>query len=358
MVGYPQRVADVFAICHKTSARLVLFVYGGVSMNHILEEIKDAKTIGISGHVRPDGDCVGSCLALYHYLKGNLSGDTGVDLYLEAVPEKFKIIGNTEMVKQKNSSEIKYDLFISLDSSSPDRLGFAQEYFDNACRTINIDHHISNLNFADTNQVEAEAGSTCEVLFGLFEEDKIDLTIAKALYLGIIHDTGVFKHSNTSEKTMNIAGKLISMGVPFSQMIDETFYLMTYHQSQILGRCLLESILILGGKCIVSSVSKKTLEFYNSVPADLDGIIDQLRITQGVEVAVFLYETDFHEYKVSMRANQAVDVRKIAVHFGGGGHIKAAGCTMHGAIYDVVNNLAAHIEHQLSNLTREQGSEY
>ncbi len=326
-------------------------------MNNILDEIKGARTIGITGHVRPDGDCAGSCMALYRYLKENLPGNTVVDLYLETVPEKFNIIGDTELIKQDNAEGLVYDLFFSLDSSSPDRLGFAREYFDNACRTINIDHHISNLKFADTNHVEEEVSSTCEVLFGLFEEEKIDLTIAKALYLGIIHDTGVFKHSNTSEKTMNIAGKLISMGVPFTQMIDETFYLKTYYQNQILGRCLLESILILGGKCIVSSVSKKMLEFYDSVPADLDGIIDQLRVTQGVEAAILLYETDLHEYKVSMRANGLVDVRKIAVFFGGGGHIKAAGCTMYGTIHDVVNNLSAHIEHQLSDLTGEQESE-
>ncbi len=327
-------------------------------MKNVLDELRDARTIGIAGHVRPDGDCVGSCLALYHYLKKNLSGDPVIDLYLETIPEKFKIIGDTEVIKQENTERIIYDAFISLDSSSLDRLGFAQVYFEQADKTINIDHHISNLKFANANHVEEKASSTCEVLFGLFEEEKIDITIAKALYLGIIHDTGVFKHSNTSEKTMNIAGKLISIGVPFSQMIDETFYIKNYHQNQILGRCLLESMLILDGKCIVSSVSKKMLEFYDSTSADLDGIIDQLRITKGVEVAILLYETDFHEYKVSMRANGDVDVRKIASYFGGGGHIKAAGCTMHGTIHDVVNNLTGHIEHQLANLTSEQESEY
>ncbi len=327
-------------------------------MRNILEEVKDAGTIGIAGHVRPDGDCVGSCMALYYYLKGNLAADTVVDLYLETIPENFKIAGDTGIIKQANEEGIIYDLFISLDSSSLDRLGFAQEYFNNARHTMNIDHHISNLKFADTNHVEDQASSTCEVLFGLFMEDKIDLTIAKALYLGIIHDTGVFKHSNTSEKTMNIAGKLISQGVPFSKMIDETFYLKNYKQNQILGRCLLESILILHGKCIVSSVSKKTLEFYDATSADLDGIVDQLRVTEGVEVAIFLYETDLHEFKVSMRANGGVDVSKIAAYFGGGGHIKAAGCTMHGTIHDVVNNLTGHIEHQLSNLISEQEPGY
>lgn len=322
-------------------------------MNNILKEIQEAKTIGITGHLRPDGDCVGSCMALYHYLKRNLPSDKVIHVYLEPIPIQFQVIKDTNLVKQVNDEDIKYDLFISLDSGSLDRLGFAIDFFNNAERTINIDHHISNTKFGKVNHVVVEASSTCEVLFDLFEEDKIDLTIAEALYLGIIHDTGVFKHSNTSEKTLLIAGKLISKGVPFSKMIDETFYQKSYIQNQLLGRCLLECMLVLDGRCIVSSISKKMLEFYNATSNDLDGIIDQLRITQGIEVAILLYEIDIHEYKVSMRANGAVDVRKIAAYFSGGGHIKAAGCTMQGSIHDVINNLTLHIEHQLDNPTME-----
>ncbi len=322
-------------------------------MNNILDEIKEAKTIGIAGHVRPDGDCVGSCMALYRYLRKNLPEDTVIDVYLERIPDRFSVLPGTDRVKQLNEDGIVYDLFLSLDSSSADRLGFALEYFESAKRTICIDHHISNTKFAGLNHVVPDASSTCEVLFSLFEEQRIDLPAAEALYLGIIHDTGVFKHSNTSEKTMMIAGKLIAKGVPFSKLIDETFYLKNYTQNQILGRCLLESMLILDGRCIVSTVSKKMLEFYQAVPADLDGIIDQLRITQGVEVAILVYESDLREYKVSMRANGGVDVSRIATYFGGGGHVKAAGCTMLGSIHDVINNLAAHIEHQLADRAAE-----
>jgi phosphoesterase RecJ-like protein len=287
---------------------------------------------------------------LYHYLKQNLIEDTVVDLYLEPIPRRFSLLKDFDIVKYKKEKDFDYDLFISLDSGSIDRLGFAEEYFNHAKRRINIDHHISNTNFGDINHVIADSSSTCEVLFDLFDESKINLDIAEALYLGIIHDTGVFKHSNTSEKTMRIAGKLISKGVPFSKIIDETFYLKNYTQNQILGRCLLESMLILDGRCIVSYVSKKILEFYSADSSDLDGIIDQLRVTQGVEVALLIYESDSHEYKVSMRSNHEVDVRTIAAYFGGGGHIRAAGCTMQGSIHDVINNLTFHIEHQMNQL--------
>ncbi len=320
-------------------------------MKKILEELKDAKTIGIVGHVRPDGDCIGSCMALSLYLKNNLSKDRTIDVYLEPIPSKFWLWEEAKLVKQTNDNNIKYDCFIALDAGSKERLGFAETYYDEAKTKINIDHHISNNGFGEINHIIDNSSSTCEVLFDLFDEDKIDLEVAKALYLGLIHDTGVFKHSNTTEKTMNIAGKLIAKGVPFSKMIDETFFQKDYIQNQILGRCLLESILVLDGKCIVSTLRKDVIDLYGAVPADLDGIIDQLRITKGVEVAIFLYESKLHEFKVSLRANGNVNVSKIAALFGGGGHIKAAGCTIQGSAHDIINNLTYQIEDQLRNLS-------
>lgn len=312
------------------------------------KEVGNASSIGIAGHMRPDGDCAGSCLALYRYLR-QIRTDAVIDIYLETIPEKLQVTEDAARVKSENKDGTVYDLFIALDSGSSDRLGFAESYFKDAKKTINIDHHISNTNFAQINHVEYDSSSTCEVLYGLMEKEYIDLTIAKALYMGIIHDTGVFKHSNTTRRTMEIAGALIEKGVPFSEMIDDTFYRKDYHQNQILGRCLLESIFLIDGKCIVSCVNRKMMEFYEVVASDLDGIIDQLRITNGVEVAILIHEVDFHQYKVSLRSNGLVDVRKIAVYFNGGGHILAAGCTMDGTLHDVINNLTPHIEYQLIN---------
>ena len=137
-------------------------------------------------------------------------------------------------------------------------------------------------------------------------------------------------------------------GIPFGKIIDESFYMKTYRQLQIMGRCLLESIRVMDGRCIVSVVTKQMMDFYEAKSSDLDGIIDELRTTQGVEVAVLLSEKEPLEFKVSMRSNQIVDVSKIAVFFGGGGHVRAAGCTIKGSSYDVINNLTEHIEKQLN----------
>lgn len=312
----------------------------------LMKLVNEAKSIAIAGHVRPDGDCVGSCLGLYNYLTENTK-EKQIDVYLESVPAAFSFLKNTGCAKNSADASVGYDLFIALDCGSRERLGFTEEMFLAAKNTVSIDHHISNTLFANYNHVEGEASSTCEVLCGFFDESLISKETAECLYLGIVHDTGVFKHSNTSRKTMDTAGSLLEKGVSASKVIDDSFYRKTYMQNQILGRCLLESVLLLDGKIIFSCVSRKIMQLYGAVPSDLDGIIDQLRVTEGVEVAILLREENVQNYKVSMRSNGKVDVSKICCLFGGGGHKMAAGCTMNGSAHDVINNLSGQIEHQL-----------
>lgn len=318
-------------------------------MSFLLDEISKADRIAIGGHVRPDGDCIGSCMGLYSYITDQYK-DKSVCVYLEEIPDAFMYLNMDGAMIEKAD---KYDLFISLDCGSPDRLGEAEKIFEQAEKTINIDHHISNTRFAQQNHVEAEASSTCEVLCGLLNMEKISSFTAQAFYTGLIHDTGVFKHSNTSRRTMETAGRLIEKGIPFGKIIDESFYMKTYRQLQIMGRCLLESVRIMDGKCIFSVVSKRVMEFYEAKPSDLDGVIDELRTTEGIEVAILLTEKDTEEYKVSMRSNHVVDVSRIASFFGGGGHIRAAGCTIKGSAFDVINNITEHIEKQMKDSSRE-----
>lgn len=311
-------------------------------------DLKGIKTIGISGHINPDGDCTGSCMALKGYLNNILeSEDVKVDVYLEPISNSFKFLAGSDEIINIYDEDIEYDLFISVDCASKDRLGKALKYFELAKKTVNIDHHVSNTKFADINYVLDNASSTCEVLCTVFDYNKIDKFIAEALYLGIAHDTGVFKHSNTSKKTMEVVGSLIAKEINFSKIIDETFYQKTHNQNQILGKALMDSKLILDGKVIVSSVNQETIGFYQLATTDLEGIIDQLRITEGVEVAIFIYENENGSYKVSMRSNNDVNVSKIAVENGGGGHIKAAGCIINAPLDDIVENLSKAIEMQL-----------
>lgn len=313
----------------------------------LYEEVKDALTIGIGGHERPDGDCVGSVMGLYLYLK-KVCPNAKVQVLLEKPADIFSCIKDIDEIHSDFITEVeKFDVFFALDTAK-ERLGEAEKYFDQAVKKINIDHHVSNSGSGDMNYIVPGASSTSELIYDLIEDKSaLDEEIARALYIGIIHDTGVFQYSNTSPSTLRAAAELISYGLDFSKLIEETFYEKTYIQNQILGRALLESILFMNGKCVVSMLDKKTMNFYRAQPHDLEGIVSQLRNTKGVECAIFMYQTDVMEYKVSLRSSGQVNVAQVAEFFGGGGHARAAGATMRGTFHDIVNNLSNRIAIQM-----------
>ena len=308
--------------------------------------IGSAKTIGITSHVRPDGDAIGASLGMYLYIKKNYP-DIRVDVFLEKVlPELTFLKGSDEVITDFSTDVEKYDLFIVVDCSK-DRTGDAEKLFDNAKKTINIDHHVSNKGTGDECYIVPDASSACELVYDTLDNSKIDMEIAKALYTGMVTDTGVFKYNNTSPKTLTVAAELISYGFDFGSLIDRVFYEKTYLQNQILGRALLESILLMDGRCIVSVVSRQSMDFYGAESNDLDGIVNQLLLTEGVDCAIFMYELAPLEYKVSLRSNGAVDVSQVAQMFGGGGHVRASGCIVNGTQHDVINNLTKYIHKQL-----------
>lgn len=318
---------------------------GGPQMSRLIEMIETAETIAVLGHIHPDGDCVGSCLAVCNYIREQYP-EKVVQVYLEKPPVKFNYLKYFDEICQDAHTGKTYDLCICLDSAALDRLGEFAAYLDSAQASICLDHHVTNSGYAQENFV-LEASSASEVVYGFLDLDKISKEIAECIYTGILHDTNVFKNSNTTEHTMEVAGKMMSKGINFAKIIDESFYRKTYVQNQILGRALLESVVFLHGTCIFSVVRRRDMEFYGVESTDLDGIVDQMRITEGVEVAIFLYEIENHVFKVSMRSNNYVNVSKVAAYFGGGGHIRASGCTMNGSVHDVINNLSRQIEAQM-----------
>lgn len=312
---------------------------------NILEECRTADRIGIGSHIRPDGDAVGACLGLWQYL-GKCLPDAQVKVFLEKPADIFSEIRGYGEIDSDFPEEEPFDVFFVLDCNE-ERLGRAEKYFQAAGKRINIDHHVSNKGCGDVNYIKPEIGSTCEVLCDLMDWEKLDRELAMALYIGIIHDTGVFQYSNTTPATMEKGAALIRYGFDFARLIQETFYQKNYIQTQIMGRALMESIRFMDGRCIVSVMEKKTMEFYGAEPKDLDGIVNQLRNIKGISCAIFMYQTAALEYKVSMRSDEKVNVAEIAAFFGGGGHVRAAGCTMTGTFHECVNNLSLHIEKQL-----------
>lgn len=322
-------------------------------MFNLKELLEGKQSVALGGHVRPDGDCVGSTMGLYLYLKENFP-QIETDLYLESVPEAYSMIRHTDEVKSELPEGKIYDLFICMDCGDLQRLGFSQKLFIESKQTACIDHHVSNEAFADVNYIVPDASSTSELVYNLLDYDKMSLETAEALYMGIAHDTGIFRYSCTSPETMEAAAQLMRKGVDTAKITDRTYYEKTYVQNQILGRALLESIMVLDQRCIVSVVRLKEMEFFQAKPSDLEGIVSQMRQTKGVEVAMFLHETASQTFKVSLRSKEQVDVSSIAKYFGGGGHVRAAGVTMKGSVHDVINNLTALIEKQLDEKKEQE----
>lgn len=314
--------------------------------------ISGAGSIAMSGHVRPDGDAVGSTLALYNYIR-KVWPEKEVTVYLEDPAEIFSYLKGFSDVTwpEKDAPDKEYDLFIALDLGDLDRLGNCGKYFLSAKKRICIDHHISNSGFGDEYHIVPEASSTSELVFDLIDDSMLDEDIAKCIYTGIIHDTGIMQYSNTSRHTLEIVGRLIEFGFDFTEIINKTFYEKTYVQNQIMGRAVLESILFMNGRCIASVIDHKVMEFYGATSKDFDGIANQLFKTRGVDCAIFMYESSHEQllYKVSMRASDRVNVADIAKKFGGGGHRKAAGFSMSGTYHDILNNISAEIEKQLES---------
>ncbi len=310
------------------------------------KELQNVKSVAITGHVRPDGDCVGSTLGLYNYICDNFT-EIEVDIYLEKPGSEFGFLRNIDKIKTEISDTNKrYDLFVVFDCGDEGRFEPFKVLLSMAEKSICVDHHMANSGFADESYVVPDLSSTCELLFTFLDEAMISKATAECLYTGIVCDTGVFKYQATTSETMRIGGVLMDKGINYTQIVDDAFFTKSYQQNQIMGRALLESVMFYGGKCIYSAISRKVMKFYNLDGKKLGGVIDQLRNTKGVEVAIFMYEVAEGEFKVSLRSRDYIDVARVCRFFGGGGHVRAAGCTIHGTVHDIINNVGAQLEIQ------------
>lgn len=310
-----------------------------------LKKIEAADTIAVIGHIRPDGDCVGSCLGFYNYIAENYPHKTIV-VYLEEIAPKFRFLNGADRIVHETCDKV-YDLAVSLDCGDTDRHGAFAPIFQNAKDTVCLDHHRSNQGFGEYFYCDPDASSTCEIIYRHIDRELISRGCAECLYLGIVHDTGVFKYPSTSRETMEIAGELISKGARSQYVIDETFYKVTYVQNKITGEALLSCDLALDGKVIFTCITNEVFDKYGATKDDTDGIIDKLRVTEGVEVAIFAYQLSEEVFKYSLRSVSYVDVSKIAVSYGGGGHIRAAGFEAAGPYEDVLSRIIDMVAMQL-----------
>ena len=270
------------------------------------ELLSGAQSAAITGHLHPDGDCVGSCLGLQSALN-HLFPDLQTDVCLEPIPDTFGFLEGADRILTE-PSEKAYDVVFCLDCNTPARLGKHAVLLEKAGKTVCIDHHIAGEPFADIDYIESTASSASELVCLLIGTDDLPKAACEALYMGIAHDTGVFQYSCTSSHTMNLAGQLMDKGINFSRIITKTFFEKTYLQQQLLGRTLFESVRVLDGRVIFSTLKRKDMDFFCAKTSDLEGLSAALRNTTGVEVSIFIHESRPGEWKVSLRSGEKVDV--------------------------------------------------
>lgn len=311
-------------------------------MLNLLQEVNGAKRIGITGHLRPDGDCVGSTMALYLYLKKSMP-EADIIVFLEETAKAYHHIAQVENIDTTFQAKEDFDVFFCLDST-PERSGAAKVLYDGAKKKINIDHHDTNPGLGDVNVMHPEIGSCSEVVYNLIPEEALDDDIAKALFIGMMHDTGVFQYSNTLPSTLVAASKLIQYDIDFANLIQQSFYEKTFKQTKIMAKAIERSTLHLGGRCNMTYLTLEDMRLFEANSNDLEGIVNRLKQVTGVDCAVFLYELEPDNYKVSIRTSEKVDAIKIASQFGGGGHIRAAGCSVSGTYETVAEQVLKAIE--------------
>lgn len=308
--------------------------------------LENVRSVCITGHIRPDGDCAGSVLGLYLYIRKNYPEITA-DVYLDNPGRKLGFINGYDNINTEFPDHDPYDLMFCLDSASLDRIGKAEKYFKKAGKTVNIDHHISNTEFADENHVNTGSSSASEEVYKLMDPDKIDRDIAIALYTGIVFDTGVFKYPSTSPETMRVVAHLMEFDIPTDFIIDESFYIKGYNETKIFGYALMNSHLAYDGRVIYTFLSQKEIKEFGVSTSELDGIVPQLRLVSGVKAAFFMYQIKEDEVKLSLRSVDPVDVNKIAAEFGGGGHIRASGATLKGNLEECAQKVLEAIGREI-----------
>lgn len=293
-----------------------------MTLDNIIEEIDKAKNIVILTHEIPDGDAIGSSLALYAGLK-QLGKD--VDVIIPEHSKTFEFLPNSADIKKEGRNET-YDLAIALDCGDLKRLNGFVKYFEDANTKISIDHHSSNTMFADYNFVNPIAPACSQILVIVLEALGviIDKDIGTCLLTGIITDTGGFKYKGVTAETFEFVAELLNRGVNVSDVYKKVLQTISKTRFELMQIAMNRLEFLEDGKLTFTYITKEDEEKVGAGSNDYDGIVEMGRDIEGVEVSIFLRETD-NGYKISLRSNEYVNVSDICLMFGGGGHVRAAG---------------------------------
>ncbi len=318
------------------------------SMKEIGQQLAAANSILLFPHISIDGDALGSCAALCVALR-----DAGKEVYILTEEETPEYVAFLDQGYCTQDQEIisEPDVCMCVDCSETKRFPGRTETFFKGKTTICLDHHVTSEPFADYNYIDGSAAATCELVCKLLTVMELEITpeIAEAIYTGISTDTGNFQYSNTTKETHLIAAELMDAGIDHNKLTVQLYQNTKLERLRITCRVLDTMEIFADGKAALAYVSQAMLDEEGVVMEDAEGSIDLLRNIMGVEIAAILKEKEPGTVKASMRAKTTANVAEIAAKFGGGGHIKAAGCTFYTDLKTAWDQIKEAIEESLRN---------
>lgn len=313
-------------------------------MNNIYEAIQNSNSILIMTHESPDGDAIGSSVAMYHYLN---SINKNVTVLLPKIPPIFNFL--TESIRTIDNSSKEYDLAFILDCSTKERIGQSNDEFSKCKNNIVIDHHMSNTKYGNINHIEGNTSSCCQVLYYLFKNWKVSFTkeIGNALVTGLLTDTCGFANSNVDKNSFAMIYELYETGIDFHSLYNRILSKKSMAQFNLMKLVVSRLEFFEDGKIAFSYITKADFEKFGAKLGDHEGLVDIGRNIDGVEVSVFIREDD--NYLISLRSNGKVNVGKIALRLGGGGHFEAAGTKIDKSFKETKEIVINEIKKELSN---------
>ncbi len=318
-------------------------------LQQIKHELLSSKNIVIASHEFPDGDSIGSSLALYCALK-----ELGLQVCCvvnDEIPKKLSFLPEIHAIIRPQ--ETVYDegtTLVFIDCADEYRAGdFLCANMKNCRMVINIDHHEGNTAFGTLNYVDIQAAAAGEIIFHLLKEMSIEIMTgaACALYTAIATDTGSFRFDNTTSRTLYIAKQLVDCGANISKVRINIWESETISSLKLLGDVLTNLQLAINGKVAYIIITKDIFEKWGIHPRETEGLVNYPKSIEGIKVAIIFKETDNNEIKVSFRSKDDTNVRLVAKHFGGGGHSKAAGCTIKGPLADTIHRVMTYLEEKI-----------
>lgn len=308
-------------------------------MNIFNEKIENAKTICILGHEKPDGDCIGSALAIYNYIINKYKDTKRVVPLLDDFSKSFNVLPNSDKILCDDKIADTFDLAIIVDCSDVGRMGNYKRYFEEAKDSLLFDHHENNTFPSKVSIVFPKSIATCEIIYDFLEKEYIDKNVAMCLYIGIATDSGVFRYMETTKKTFTIVGDLIGYGFNFTELLDKVVFENTLAQRKAQGIAFDRLKIICKGEVSFSYLTSDDLDSLKLGKKDIDNIVVYLREIENIKVAAFAYQIGSDVFKLSLRSKvDNIDVAEFAKMHEGGGHMHASGCVYIGKISDIEKN--------------------